>query len=113
MYQPARLQRINYRNPFAVFILPLITFGIYTIVWYVKTKNEMNAKGAQIPTAWLMIVPFVNIWWVYKYCEGVDYVTGGETSAILAFLVLILLGCVGLATVGMAIVQSGLNKVAE
>lgn len=46
----------------AVLLLPLITFGIYQIVWYVKTKNEMNQLGATIPTAWLVIVPIVNIW---------------------------------------------------
>ncbi|GAI30384.1 unnamed protein product, partial [marine sediment metagenome] len=35
----------------------------------------MNAKGAQIPTAWLIIIPFVNIWWYWKFCEGVELVT--------------------------------------
>ncbi len=53
------------RSPFLVFLLSLITFGIYGIVWYVKTKNEMNARGAQIPTAWLLIIPIVNIYWLW------------------------------------------------
>lgn len=39
------------RDPLKVFFLSLITVGIYAIVWYVKTKDEMNARGAQIPTA--------------------------------------------------------------
>jgi hypothetical protein len=39
------------RNVAAVLFLSIITFGIYTIVWFVKTKNEMNKLGAQIPTA--------------------------------------------------------------
>ena len=37
---------MQHRNPFLVFFLPLITFGIYGLVWDVKTKREMNAKGA-------------------------------------------------------------------
>lgn len=42
---------MNKRSPLAVFFLPIITFGIYGLVWYVQTKEEMNRKGAQIPTA--------------------------------------------------------------
>ena len=49
------------RNVFAVFALPFITFGIYGWYWIVKTKVEMNKLGAQIPTAWFLIIPIVNI----------------------------------------------------
>ncbi|HVV66866.1 MAG TPA: DUF4234 domain-containing protein [Candidatus Saccharimonadales bacterium] len=94
------------RNPLAVFFLPIITLGIYGIVWFVKTKNEMNAKGANIPTAWLIIVPFVSIWWLWKYSQGVDTVTQGEYSAAVSLLLLWFLG-----SIGMAIIQSGFNKV--
>lgn len=94
------------RNPLAVFFLPIITFGIYGIVWFVKTKNEMKAQGADIPTAWLIIVPFVNIWWLWKYSEGVDKVTQSEYSAAVSLLLLWFLG-----SIGMAIIQSGFNKV--
>lgn len=95
------------RGPIAVFFLSLITFGIYAIVWQVKTKNEMNKLGATIPTAWLMIVPIVSLYWMWKYCEGVEKVTGGKLSAILAFVLLFVLG-----VIGMAIIQNEFNKVA-
>lgn len=94
------------RSPLAVFFLPLITFGIYGIYWYVKTKGEMNAKGSDIPTAWLIIVPIVNIWWMWKYSEGVDKVTNSELSTVIAFILLFLLG-----SIGMAIIQNDFNKV--
>ena len=94
------------RNPFAVFFLPFITFGIYSLVWEVKTKNEMKVFGADIPTAWLLIIPIVNWYWVWKYSQGVEKVTGGQTSGILAFVLLFLLG-----TIGMAIIQSEFNKI--
>lgn len=93
------------RSLAAVFFLTLLTFGIYGIVWYVKTKGEMNQKGASIPTAWLIIVPFVSIWWMWKYCEGVEHVTGGKLSTVTSFLVLFLLG-----VIGMLIVQDSFNK---
>jgi len=101
------------RSPFLVFLFPFITLGIYSLYWLVVTKGEMNAKGEKIPTAWLLlasIIPvlgwFVALFWLYKYSEGVDHVTGGGTSAILAFLLLWFLG-----PIGMAVVQAGFNKV--
>lgn len=96
------------RSPIAVFLLPFVTFGIYYIYWLVKTKGEMNQQGAAIPTAWLIIIPFVNIWWMWKYSEGVEKVTGGKISTILAFLLILLL-----ETIGAAIIQDGFNKIAK
>ncbi len=93
------------RSPIAVFFLPLITFGIYGIVWFVKTKDEMNAVGAEIPTAWLLIVPIANIYWIWKFCEGVGKVTRNDLSGVVALLLLMFLG-----SIGMAVVQSSLNK---
>jgi hypothetical protein len=96
------------RNLIAVFVLSMVTFGIYPIVWAVKTKNEMNALGAQIPTAWLIIVPLVNIYWIWKYSEGVEHVTGGEMSTVIAFTLQFLLG-----VIGYMIIQNEFNKIAD
>lgn len=93
------------RSPAAVFFLSLITFGIYSIVWQVKTKGELNRLGASIPTAWLLIVPLANLYWVWKYAEGVEQVSGGRISAVLTLILLLLL-----SIVGMAILQSEFNK---
>ena len=94
------------RNPITVALLSLVTLGIYYIVWLVKTKGEMNEKGAEIPTAWLIIIPFVNIYWLWKYCQGVEKVTDNQLSTVLAFVVLWLL-----SIIGQAIVQDAFNKV--
>lgn len=94
------------RSPIAVALLPLVTFLIYGIVWSVKTKNEMNKLGNNIPTAWLLIVPFVSYYWLWKYCEGVEKVTNGKMSTVMAFVLLFLLGFIG-----MAIVQNEFNQV--
>ena len=96
------------RSVLAVLVLPLVTFGIYSIYWAVKTKGEMNKLGANIPTAWLIIVPVVNIWWMWKHSEGVDHVTGGKMSAVLAFILWFLLGFIG-----QAIIQDSFNKIGE
>jgi len=94
------------RSPIAVLLLPLITFGIYSIVWLVKTKGEMNSRGAEIPTAWLIIIPFVNVWWMWKYSEGVERVTAANISGVVSFILLFLLG-----SIGQAIIQNSFNKV--
>ncbi len=99
---------MKHRSVAAVIVLTLVTFGIYGIVWQVKTKNEMNRLGANIPTAWLIIVPIANIYWLWKYCEGVEKVTNQKVSGILAFVLFWLVGIVG-----MAIVQNEFNQVGE
>lgn len=91
------------RNPFVVFILVCVTCGIYGLVWYVKTKEELKARGAEIPTAWLLIVPFANLYWLWKWAAGVEKETG--FSAVGAFLM-----CLFIGPVGMAVVQSEFNK---
>ena len=95
------------RNPIAVFILGLVTFGIYSLYWAVKTKGEMNRMGERIPTAWMILIPFIGaIWWFWKYSEGVGHVTKEKMSGIMAFILLLLLG-----NIGQAIVQDYFNKI--
>lgn len=93
------------RNPILVFFLPAITFGIYGLIWLVKSKDEMNQQGAGIPTAWLIIIPIVQLWWIWKFAEGVGKVTQGEMAGGLAFILLLLTG-----NIGMAVIQNSFNK---
>lgn len=87
-------------------VFSVITFGIYLIVWFVLTKGELNNKGAKIPTAWLLIIPFVNIWWMWKYYEGAQQVTNEKVNAILNFL----LGFFLSPLIPQALCQSEYNK---
>lgn len=99
---------IQKRNVVAVYLLTIITFGIYGIYWEVKTKEEINSLGADIPTAWLLIIPIANIYWFYKYAEGYSNVVKKDNNGILWFILF------WLVTVIMpAIVQSDLNKIAD
>ena len=96
------------RNPLVVFLLNLVTLGIYNIFWLAKSRGEMNSLGADVPTTWLIIVPFVNFWYLWKFGAGVDHVTGGKLSGVVAFLVL-LIG--NQFFIGSSIVQDSFNKV--
>lgn len=93
------------RSVVKLIVLSILTLGIYALVWMIATKREMNQRGATIPTAWLALVPVVGIWWTWRYAAGVEQVTGGKTSQVMAFVVLALLG-----VVGVAIIQDAFNK---
>jgi hypothetical protein len=95
------------RNIILVYLFIFITLGIYQIYWLVKTKGELNELGAEIPTAWLVIIPFVNIYWLYKYAVGFAKVNGDD-HALIWFIVFLFLN------IAMpAIVQIELNKHVE
>jgi len=96
------------RNPAAVLFLPIITLGIYAIVWYVQTKNEMNSLGTQIPPAWMLFIPIANIVWLWKYSEGVKYVTQERLGSGGTFCLLFFLG-----VIGMAVIQNKFNLIAS
>lgn len=97
------------RNPLAVFLLPIVTFGIYSWYWLVKTKGEMNKLGQDIPTAWIWLIPMVGgVWWMWKYSESVENISNGKLSGVLSFILLFLLG-----NIGQAIIQDTFNKVGE
>lgn len=95
------------RNVVLVILFSLF-IPFYALYWTVSTKNEMNRVGAEIPTAWLILVPFVNFWWMYKYFEGVGVATRKEMSGLVAFLLMFFLG-----GIGAGIVQISFNKVAD
>ncbi len=94
------------RSPVAVLLLPFVTFGIYGLLWFYKTKVEMVAKGAEIPSFILAFIPIVNLYWIWKYCEGVATVTDNKTSGATAFIMLLFLG-----PIGSAIIQSSFNNI--
>lgn len=96
------------RSPISIILLTIVTIGIYYLIWYVSTKDEMNSKGANIPTAWLLIIPIANWFWIWEFSKGVELVTKKAMGAGSAFVLLFLLG-----TIGGAIVQNNLNKVAN
>jgi hypothetical protein len=99
---------VKRRNPALVIIFSILTFGIYGIYWFVKTKGEINSMGANIPTAWLMIIPIANLYFLYKYSEGFcNFVKKGD-NIILWFLLFFLI-----SPLAMILVQIELNKYAE
>ncbi|MEO8549034.1 MAG: DUF4234 domain-containing protein [Kofleriaceae bacterium] len=93
------------RSVAGVIILSIVTCGIYAIIWHVKTKNEMNETGADIPTALLLVIPIANLYWVWMWCTGIEHITKEKMTAPVAFLLHVML-----PLIGMAILQDTMNK---
>lgn len=74
----------------------------------VSTKNEINSRGAKIPTAWLIILPIANLYWVYKYCEGFAQKIKKDNNTLLWFILYLLV-----SIIMPALIQSELNKLAK
>jgi hypothetical protein len=97
-------QQVKIRNPWAVALLPIVTLGIYHLVWWYRINKEMKAYGeskgydlgrnptnsllALFPGFILIIPPFVTYW------RGTHRVQGTEALAdrepINGWLVLVL-----------------------
>lgn len=99
-------RKIKNRNIFLVYLFSLLTFGIYGFYWMASTKNDINSLGAKIPTAWLMIIPIVNIFWMFKYLQGYTQITKKDNG----FLFVLIALCLVLGFLIPGIVQYGLNQ---
>jgi hypothetical protein len=71
------------------FLLAFFTFGIYGIYWAVITKRELVKAGGDLPTAFLMIVPFANFYFWYRYAQAYAKIvkhSSNDTDGLIYFL---------------------------
>jgi hypothetical protein len=116
---------VKVRNPWAVALLPIITLGIYHLVWWYKINKELKAYGeakgydlGQNPTASLLalfpggiiVIPaLVSYWRGTKRVQGASKIAGREPVSGWISLILYLL----LAPAFWAYLQVSLNHVWE
>ena len=56
-------------------LLGFVTLGSYWFYYYFSSRKELVRLGADIPTAWLIFIPFISTWWHYKWFKGGEHVT--------------------------------------
>lgn len=116
---------VKVRSPWAVALLPFVTFGVYHVVWWYKINKELKAYGeakgydlGQNPTnsalalfpGFLVIVPpLVSYWRGTKRVQGASKIAGREPASGWIALILYLLLSPGM----FAYLQVSLNSVWE
>jgi hypothetical protein len=87
-------QEVKVRSPWAVALLPFVTFGIYHFVWWYKINKELKAYGeakgydlgqnptnsllALIPGFIIIVPPLVSYWRGTKRVMGAAKLGGKE-----------------------------------
>jgi hypothetical protein len=118
-------QEVKVRNPWAVALLPIITLGIYHLVWWYKINKELKAYGeakgydlgqnptnsvlALFPGALIVIPALVTYYRGTQRVQGAAKVAGRESVNGWIVLVLYLLLAPGM----WFYLQSSLNEVWE
>ena len=90
---------VKIRNPFGVFVLAIVTLGIYYVVWYYKVNRELrDAAGINvspvtailaITIGWVIIVPpFVSWYHTFERIQQAQRQAGlaNEVNPILGFV---------------------------
>jgi hypothetical protein len=90
---------VKIRNPFGVFVLALVTLGIYYFVWYYKVNRELrDAAGIDvspvvallaITIGWVIIVPPLVSWYrTFERIQQAQQQAGltSEANPILGFI---------------------------
>tara|TARA_Y100000588_G_C13663885_1_gene673273 strand:- start:82 stop:441 length:360 start_codon:yes stop_codon:yes gene_type:complete len=67
---------ITYRPVFIPPLLLIVTFGLYGLVWFYKTSDELIRYNKQEgnPLAWLImaLIPLLNIFAVFFHAQAVE-----------------------------------------
>jgi hypothetical protein len=116
---------VKVRNPWAVALLPIITLGIYHLVWWYKINKELKAYGeakgydlgqnptnsvlALFPGGIIVIPALVSYWRGTQRVQGASKLAGREPVSGWIALILYLL----LAPGFWAYLQVSLNSVWE
>jgi hypothetical protein len=126
----ARGADVKIRNPWGVFLLALVTLGIYYLVWYYKINRELRDYGRATETpelgdspvisllaisvGWLVLIPpFVSMYRTFARIATAQNTAGVETEASpLLGLVLFFIGVLFLP-VELVYGQMELNKAWE
>lgn len=104
---------IKKRNPYLVVVFTILSFGIYAIVWFVKTSKELhsNTSKALKPKHLLFfLIPvygfFYSFYFLWKYCEAMNELTGVDNKIVYLLYIFTIIG-------GIVMTQIHLNKKAE
>jgi hypothetical protein len=114
--------RVKIRSPWAVALLPFVTFGIYHLVWWYRVNRELSDFGhannidlgaspllsmlALFPGVFIIVPPLVSYWQGTKRIQ--DAAIEGGTEPVNGWIALVLYIVIGPAF--WAYIQVSLNE---
>ncbi len=98
---------VKERNPIMVIILSMCTCGIYMLYWIWDTSKELIELKAELPALWYIIVPGLNLYFMYKYLEEWHRIVKYEQDFIMVLVIMFVFSPIVIYWV-----QTELNKLA-
>lgn len=102
------------RNPFVTVLLVVLTLGLYALVWYYKTNQEMNEISGKdwnvLFYTLLLPVPVVSAWSAWKMATNIRAAADAKDvePTFPTYAHFLLLGVV--LVIGVPFIQADLNK---
>jgi uncharacterized membrane protein YidH (DUF202 family) len=69
---------MKYRNIVFVFIMSIVTLGIYDIYWAFSTRDELVKKRQDVPSPWIVLLPLLGLLVVAALEMFVHFVISGS-----------------------------------
>jgi hypothetical protein len=103
---------VKKRNPLFVIIVSILTGFLYGIYWFYSTRKELNELTNQdtSPILWTLglLVPIVNLYVLWKYCEDVEITSKKAHNKVVLFLAWLVF-----FPIAQFLTQEELNKLAK
>ena len=99
---------VKERNPIMVIILSMCTCGIYMLYWIWDTSKELIELKAELPALLHIIVPGLNLYFMYKYLEEWHRIVKYEQDFIMVLVIMFVFSPIVIYWV-----QTELNKLAK
>lgn len=96
--------RTKHRSLLGITLLTIVTLGLYQIYWYFITKTEMNtvnSRAFKVPFFLWFFIPFINIWWFWRFAKAIEKTTKGSVNRWAAFFAPVILGVLGGFVIGL------------
>ena len=81
---------VKNRNPLFVIVLSLVTLGLYALYWFYQTKQELDGINGENPSGIvflvMLLIPIVNFYAMWKYCNSAEKATKGAQGGVLLFV---------------------------
>jgi len=78
---------VKERDPMMVLVYTFLTCGLYMLYWLFETSKELTELKAELPELWFIIIPGLNLYFMYKYLEEWHRIVKYEQDFMMVLLI--------------------------